>query len=223
MNRRNLEPTPILDYDSAIVSRFAESVRPVDNTDLSFLRALHAAVSEQIRPIYTVNERQPVSQTISLLRGSCSQRLACLEAISRRRGIGTRVRALWVSGSFWNSRFPLTRLFIPERILLAWPQFSIDDGWLGIEEIFGPLEDRAGNAGPFANDAETLFEAVRSTAVDFDGRTRTCSSVCDLSRFVVENASIFDKRDDLFAQLGSLDDTWRGRAFKWLYEGRSSA
>src|ERR1051326_8325848 len=121
----NLKPTPILDYDSPVVGRFAESITPADESEISFVRDAHAAVSAHIRPIYTINERQPVSVTLSLRRGSCSQRFACLEAIARRTRIGNRVRALWVSGKFWNRRFPLTRLFIPNRVLLAWPQFHL--------------------------------------------------------------------------------------------------
>lgn len=75
----------------------------------------------------------------------------------------------------------------------------------------------------FANDGETLFEAVQSTVIDFDGRTRECSTGCDLSRFIDEESGVFDTRDDLFARIGSFEDTWRGKAFEWLYAGRSSA
>jgi hypothetical protein len=222
-NPLTLSETPILDYGSEVVARFTDSIQPIDNSDVGFLRAAHAAVAQLIRPIYTVRERQPASQTILLRRGSCSQRIACLEALARRNGISTRVRALCVSGRFWNRRFPLMRTFIPNRILLAWPQFGIDTEWLGVEEIFGPLEQRATVAARFANDGETLFEAVQSAVVDFEGKTKVCSTACDLSGFVVGNAGVFATRDDLFAQLGSFEDTWRGRAFEWLYGGRSSA
>src|SRR5215203_4479998 len=180
MTGRNLEATPILDYRSEAVRCLAESVRAADDSGVIFLQRAHAAIAERIQPIYTVKERQPVSKTSEKGRGSCSQRLECIEALARGRGIGTRVRAIWVSGRFWNSRFPLTRVFIPKRVLLAWPQFAIGSDWLGVEELYGSLERRATGAAPFANDGETLFEAVRSTAVDFEGRTRTCSTVCDL-------------------------------------------
>lgn len=223
MNQCNLEATPILDYDSLVVRRFAESIGVVGNSEVGFLQAAHTVISHQISPIYTVKERQPVSRTLARGRGSCSQRLACLEALARCKGIGTRDRALWISGRFWSSRFPLSQLFIPKGILLAWPQFAVAGRWCGVEEIFGPLEERAMDATAFANDAESLFEAVRSTAVDFDGRTRACSTVCDLSRFVVESGGVFDRRDDLFARLGTFEDTWRGRIFELLYAGRSSA
>jgi hypothetical protein len=51
------------------------------------------------------------------------------------------------------------------------PQFAIDGDWCGVEEIYGSLQPRASATMPFANDGETLFEAVRSTAVDFEGKS----------------------------------------------------
>jgi hypothetical protein len=223
MNQRNLESTSILDHHSPAVRRLAESIRSADDSEIGVLQTAHAAVCREVLPIYTVRERQPVSRTIEKGRGSCSQRLACLEALARSRGIATRVRAVWVSGRFWNSRFPLARVFIPDRVLLAWPQFAVGGDWRGVEEIYGSLEDRSAESVPFANDGETLFEAVRSTVVDFEGRTRTCSTVCDLSRLVLASGGIFDTRDDLFRQLGSFEDTWRGQAFELMYGGRRSA
>jgi len=53
--------------------------------------------------------------------------------------------------------------------------------------------------------------------------TRTCSTICDLSRFVIESGGVFDTRDDVFERFGSFEDTWKGKAFEWLYAGRSSA
>src|SRR5688500_5245940 len=122
-NPLNRTDPPILDYLCPGVRRFTEAVRPADDSELGFLRAAHGLVATAIHPIYTLRERQPVSRTILLRRGSCSQRMACLEAVARTVGVGTRVRALWVSGHFWNNRFPLMRLCIPSRVLLAWPQF----------------------------------------------------------------------------------------------------
>lgn len=156
LNRRNVEPTSILDYGSPALRRFAETIRPTDDSPTGFLRAAHEAISSRIVPIYTVKERQPMSSTIDKARGSCSQRLACLEGLARSRGIGARVRALWVFGRFWNNRFPPARWFIPGKVLLAWPQFAIDSDWCGVEEIYGSLEQRAPGAIPFANDGETL-------------------------------------------------------------------
>ena len=219
----NRTDTPILDYRSSVVRRFADTIRPADNSELGFLRAAHGAVATAVRPIYTIKERQPVSRTLFLRRGSCSQRMACLEAVARAAGISTRVRALWVSGHFWSNRFPLMRVFIPRRVLLPWPQFGVEDRWVGVEDVFGSVDERASGAAAFANDGETLFEAVQSTVIDFDGRTRACSTGCDLSRFIAEDGGVFDTRDDLLARTGSFEDTLRGRAFEWLYAGRSSA
>lgn len=222
MSSRTLGPTAILDYGSPSVERFFDSIHCPDNSDTGFLQAAHAQVSSRVLPIYTVKERQPVSLTLERGRGSCSQRLACLEALARRQGIATRVRALWLSGRFWHPRFPITRIFIPARVLLAWPEFMLTTGWCGVEELFGSVTSRAAGSVPFANDGETLFEAVRQTAVDFDGRTRSCSTVCDLSGFVVERGATFDARDDLFDRFGSFETSWRGRAFELLYAGRES-
>jgi hypothetical protein len=49
-----------------------------------------------------------------------------------------------------------------------------------------------------------------------------CSTACDLSRFVVADGGIFGRRDDLLAQCGSFEQTWRGKAFEALYAGRRS-
>jgi hypothetical protein len=224
MNRRNVEPTRILDFNSPEFIRFADSIAAEDDSAVGFLRGAHAKISGEIQPVYTVDERQPVSVTIVKERGSCSQRLAVLEALARNRQIATRVRALWLSGQFWSNRFPIARLFIPDRVLLAWPQFFVDGDWHGVEEIHGALEARVADAVPFANDGETLFEAVRSTAVDFEGKTRVaCSTWCDLSMFVVAHGGVFDARDDLFDRLGSFQETWKGKAFELLYGGRRSA
>ena len=222
MNERNLEPTRILDYLSEQVRHFAHSLQPADS-QIGFLRAAHQGITEHIQPIYTIREHQPVSQTIKRGRGSCSQRLACLEALARSKGIGTRVRGFWVSGEFWNKRFPLSRCFIPRRVLLAWPQFWLKGAWCGVEEIFDRLENLAEHSSAFANNAETLFEAIRTTPVDFEGRTQGCSTNCDLSKYVVDNSGVFDTRDELFTRIGTLEETWRGRAFELLFAGRKSA
>lgn len=221
MNQRNVQATAILDYGSSVVRQFADSILEA-NSEIGFLRAAHSAVSAQVKPVYTIREFQPSSRTLTLGRGSCSQRLACLEAVARLRGIATRVRALWISGRFWNRRFPVMRAFVPNRVLLAWPQFYVSAGWTGVEEVFGPLQDLADHSATFENDGETLFEAIRLTAVDFDGKTRLCSSNCDLSGFVEGTSGVFDTRDDLFHTLGALENTWRGRVFEVFYAGRKS-
>ncbi|MCT9929553.1 transglutaminase-like domain-containing protein [Planotetraspora sp. A-T 1434] len=146
-----------------------------------------------------MNEKQPVSRTLLLERGSCSQRLALMEAVARACGIASRVRGLLVDGRFWYTRFPRLRPFIPHQVMLAWPEFQLDSRWVSVSELYGDL-DTLQKAGRFANDGgETLFDAVARTAVDWDGLT--CSS-CDLSGYVLADLGYFSCRDVLFRTHG---------------------
>ncbi|GGO79654.1 hypothetical protein GCM10012289_64440 [Nonomuraea cavernae] len=159
----------------------------------------HRLVAARVRPVYGLDERQPVSTTLALGRGSCSQRLAVLEAVARATGIPTRVRGLLVDGRFWYPRFPRSRPLIPARVVLAWPEFRTEGRWVPVSEIYGDLGSLR-DGGAFANDGgETLFDAVARTAIDWDGAT--CSS-CDLSGQVLADLGYFDARDDLFAAYG---------------------
>src|SRR5690606_24013417 len=190
--------TPILDWSHPrILSLAAEAGEPRD--DRAVLIAAHRLITARVRPIYALNEKQPVSATLALGQGSCSQRLALLEAVARARGIHTRVRGLLIDGRFWYPRFPRLRALIPRRVVLAWPEFLLDGRWVPVSELFGDLETlRAG--GGFANSGgETLFDAVARTAVDWDGVT--CSS-CDLSGHVVAALGYFSSRDALFDRHG---------------------
>ncbi|MEZ0070960.1 transglutaminase domain-containing protein [Planotetraspora sp. GP83] len=159
----------------------------------------HRLIAARVRPAYAMNETQPISRTLILERGSCSQRLALLEAVSRASGISSRVRGLLVDGRFWYPRFPRLRVLIPRRVILAWPEFLLDDQWVAVSELYGGLDTlRAG--GVFTNTgSETLFDAVARTAVDWDGVT--CSS-CDLSSHVLADLGYFDSRDALFKAHG---------------------
>ena len=56
----------------------------------------------------------------------------------------------------------------------------------------------------------------------FVGRVDIDSN-CDLSTYVVESSGVFDTRDHLFMQVGTLGETWRGRAFELFYASRESA
>lgn len=192
---------------------------------VGYLRACHAWIGVAVAPVYTLNELQPVSITLAKRQGSCSQRFACLEAFARAHAIGTRVRGLWIDGRFWAPRFRFTRHFIPARILLALPQFYVDRDWLDVEELFGTTESLVRrNPRRFANDAETLFDALPHAAVDFRGRSRGCQGGgCDLSRFALGDAGTFATRDELFARHPLLQNTLRGRAFELLHGGRRSA
>jgi hypothetical protein len=51
MNRRNVEPTSILDYGSPAASRLVESIRPGEDSQIGFLRAAHGAISRQLHPV----------------------------------------------------------------------------------------------------------------------------------------------------------------------------
>jgi len=87
---------------------------------------------------------------------------------------------------------------LPDRILLAWPEFDID-GWRPASELFGPIGCRGG--GSFTNlGSETLFEAAGRCAVDWDGHTD--GGEFDLSRFVLADYGYFANRDTAFHELG---------------------
>ncbi|MEO3875275.1 transglutaminase domain-containing protein [Nonomuraea sp. B12E4] len=168
-------------------------------TERSFLITAHQLIAARVRPVYAMNERQSVSTTLRLSRGSCSQRLALLEAVARGRGIATRVRGLLLDGRFWHARFPRLRAPIPRHVVLAWPEFLLEGQWVTASELYGDLNAlRAG--GRFTNTGgETLFDAIAHTAVDWDGTT--CSS-CDLSGQVRADLGYCASRDDLFQQHG---------------------
>jgi hypothetical protein len=170
------------------VRKLVERLAPCSLTKLNFLRAAHREIATIVAPVYSLDECQPVSLTIAKQRGSCSQRMTCLEALARAHGIPTRVRALWVKGRFWRRRFPYIYPFFPRRVLLLWPAFWIDGEWLSFEELYGPLCKLAAmNPKPFMNEAETLFEAVETKAVDLCGKsTSQCEcAVTDLSEWIV--------------------------------------
>ncbi|GAA4924904.1 hypothetical protein HD597_011368 [Nonomuraea thailandensis] len=177
----------------------AETRDVAPQAERAFLTAAHRLIAIRVRPVYAMNERQPVSTTLRLGRGSCSQRLALLEAVARSRAIDTRVRGLLLDGRFWHPRFPLLRALIPRHVVLAWPEFLLYGRWVSVSELYGDLGTlRAG--GRFTNTGGmTLFDAIAHTAVDWDGGT--CSS-CDLSGHVLADLGYFHSRDDLFEQHG---------------------
>jgi len=152
--------------------------------------------------------------------------MASLEAVARAAGIPTRVRVLHVKGSFWYPRFRFSRWFIPERILLVWPQFHVGEAWLDFDELHLPMADLVATAQQgFRNDAESLFEAVRNQPVDFTGKT--CGLMCakpehDLSMFVLKDEGFFDTRDEAFEHFGSFQHTLRGRVFEMVFGNRKS-
>jgi hypothetical protein len=165
-------------------------------SEREWLREAHAVIGRRVRPVYALNDLQAASTTVRRGRGSCSQRLAVLEAMARGRGIRTRVEGIAVDGRFWYPRFGRLRPLVPGRVILAWPEFWIEGRWVAVGELF-----EAGAPGAFTNaGAETLFDAVGRTGVAWGGDC--ADGVCDLSGWVVERLGYFDHRDELFAQQG---------------------
>ncbi len=200
MSESGLAATPILDWRHPRVLRLASEARRESNgTDRDLLVTAHRLIVARVRPVYAMNDTQPVSRTLLLERGSCSQRLAILEAVGRVGGIASRVRGLLVDGHFWHPRFPRLQALIPHQIVLAWPEFLLDDQWVTVSELYGDLSTLQKGGGFTNAGGETLFDAVARTAVDWDGVT--CSS-CDLSGHVLSDLGYFSSRDALFRTHG---------------------
>ncbi|MEU3604374.1 transglutaminase domain-containing protein [Streptomyces sp. NPDC035033] len=206
-------PTAILDHGHPLVAAFTARVRREagtrgDGSGRELLRTAHRLLVAEVRPVYSVEDRRRASRTLRLGRGSCSQRMAVLEAVARALGTETRVRGLLVDGSFWYPRFPRLRPFVPAEVLLAWPEFRLDGVWVPIAGLFdhgGPAGDAGDGVGAFANTgAETLFEAVARTGVDWDAPAACdgASGACDLSAHLRTDLGRFTSRDELFARYG---------------------
>lgn len=104
--------------ESADLGESAAAARQVEA-----LHRAHRWIAATVRPVYSVQDERPVSEVLRLGRGSCSQRMAVLEAVARASGVPTRVRGLLVDGTFWYPRFPRLRRIVPDQVLLAWPEF----------------------------------------------------------------------------------------------------
>lgn len=226
-NPSNLIETAILDIHLEEIRGLATILSRSHQSALEFLRKAHLHLVQALRPVYSVNEWQPTSLTLQKGRGSCSQRTAVLEAIARAGGVPTRVHAFAVKGGFWYPRFRFTRPFIPNIVVLVWPQFYVGDRWLDFDELHAPVAQITAEAkGGFTNVGESIFEAVKNTPIDFTGKT--CGLACsrpehDLSRFLVKNYGLFDTRDEVFEQFGSFQHTVRGRAFELVFGDRKSS
>ncbi|MGP4044697.1 transglutaminase domain-containing protein [Streptomyces sp. 2A115] len=222
--------TAILDLADPVVVALVERVRGEASAagapgTVGTLRVAHGIIARDVRPVYSVEDRRRVSRTLRLGRGSCSQRMAVLEAVARAVGVPTRVRGLLVDGVFWYPRFPRLRPLVPEQVLLAWPEFLLEREWVPIGELFGTrtgggdgdgLTDRVGDLThrdvdvtaqdvAFTNrGGETLFDAVARTTVDWGGAA-SCGApgtACDLSAQVLVDLGHFDSRDELFERHG---------------------
>ena len=211
MTDANVRATPILNYQDPGVQSVIATLGASQPAPRRYAQAAHTHVADVMRPVYSIDERVPVPDLLRINRGSCSQRMACVEALARGYGIGTRVRALWLDRTFWYFRLPLLRPLLPKKLLMPWPQFWIDGHWVDFDEIYGSTADLAAKSThAFTNHGESLFDAVQHTPVDFLGKS--LSAGCpgfSLAKFVVEDGGFFDTRDEL---LEKLDHTgWIGR------------
>ncbi|MGW3409154.1 transglutaminase domain-containing protein [Streptomyces sp. NPDC000888] len=203
--RGSTRPTATLDWEHPVVGALVERI-PRGGDARESLRVAHGIIAREVRPVYSVDDLRRASRTLELGRGSCSQRMAVLEAVARAVGVPTRVRGLLVDGRFWYPRFPRLKPLVPEQVLLAWPEFQLDGHWVPIAELFGTLTELS-EAGGFSNHGgETLFDAVARTAVDWDGTSAaSCAgpgTACDLSAQVRVDLGHFTSRDELFARHG---------------------
>lgn len=220
------DATPLLDHRSPEVAALAVRLAAGHAERRDFLLAAHRHLVEVIHPVYSLDERRSASRLLREAKGSCSQRMACLEALARAHGIPTRVRALFLRGRFWAPRLPLLRPVLRRPSLIPWPEFDLGQGWVGFEEIFAPLAVLAGRAAHgFTNRGESMFEAVEHTAVDFFGKLRRAghprAAEFDLSPFVEEDAGVFASRDALLERFDP-DPPAAGRLlFNLLYGGRT--
>ena len=103
MDNPNLIATPILDYASPEMQQILALLADAPMTPRAFVQKAHRHLSDVMRPIYSTAETQSVARTVQLNGGSCSQRMACLEALARAYGVKTRVRGLWLTKLFWKS------------------------------------------------------------------------------------------------------------------------
>ncbi|MGW2149210.1 hypothetical protein ACWCOT_33260 [Nonomuraea bangladeshensis] len=111
-----LAATPILDHGHPRVLALTAEARAAGASGRGLLIAAHRLIAARVRPVYALDDEQPTSRTLLRARGSCSQRLAVLEAVSRACGIPTRVRGLLVDGRFWHARADLGR-FVARDVL----------------------------------------------------------------------------------------------------------
>jgi hypothetical protein len=215
MDDATLRPTPILDYPSPVLQPILKLLIEDNPSPRAFVQRAHLHFSDVMRPIYSVAEKQPASVTVTLNGGSCSQRMACLEALARAYGIPTRVRGLWLRKDFWKERLPLLQPIMP-KTLMPWPQFWLEEKWVDFDEIFQPITDLCNLVThPFTNAGVSLYDAVRSQPVDLLGKTSTHS----LRNFVVGETAFFDTRDELLEKFD--DRTWIGTLiFNTVYGGK---
>lgn len=197
-------PTPIFDTGSREIVELACEVADGATSPRVRLQRAHGEIGRLTRPVYGVDERQPASMTLRRGRGSCSQRLAILEAVARCGGIATRSRALLVDGSFWHQRFGRFAALVPDLVLVAWPEFQLEGGWVSASDLFPTPE---GQRPSFTNTgADTLFDAIAVGAASWSPSSDdgiVCSPPEEsLVRFLRCDLGIFESRDALFSEYG---------------------
>ncbi len=193
----HLRPTRILDFaDDRLVSALTQL--PVDRGSMAFLAAAHSWVSAAVIPRYSMDDFQPASRTLRSRAGSCSQKMAVLEALSRGHVIPTRVHGFMVDGSYWRARFPHMTWIMPATVPLAWPEFFVDGRWVDLSQVgAGGAPDEL--RPEFVNvGANTMFEAAPTHhlpwSCTFDGPGQ-----CPLDSSLVADLGIFDSRDTFYA------------------------
>jgi hypothetical protein len=211
----NLMATPILDYTCPEIQQILARLVDEQLTPRGFVQKAHQHLSDVMRPIYSVSETQSVAKTVQLNGGSCSQRMACLEALARAYGVKTRVRGLWLTKQFWKERLPLLQPIMP-KTLMPWPQFWLEGDWVDFDELFDSIVDLCLHVThPFTNAGVSLFDAIRTQPVDLLGKSVQFS----LAKFVLSDAGFFNTRDELLAKLD--DRTWVGTLiFNITYGGK---
>jgi hypothetical protein len=222
----NLAPTSILDHERSTIRALAAGLARelAAPTERAFVQAAHRYLAAAIRPVYTLDEFQPASETLKERRGSCSQRLACLEALARARDTGTRVRALGRRPVLVSALPPVPPLHPaanPARLVPIPPRRRLG----GLRRVVhaGRRARRAGG-GRVHQQRRDAVRGRRAHGGRFPRQVaRLRPAGCDLSRFVVADAGVFDTRDAVFTRFGSLQDTWRGRAFAIIFGGCKSA
>lgn len=98
-----------------------------------------------------------------------------------------------MDGRFWYPRSPRTPWLVPDRVVLAWPEFqTATGGWIPVDELCEAtvvMEDGFTNAGE-----ETLFDAIRSDALRELGRSsspqRSRHTQCENSRDVIRTVAL---------------------------------
>lgn len=198
--------TESLDWRHPIVVTFSVGAALVGGDEIAMLQRAHSLIVSNIKPVYALDDLQPVSRTIALGRGSCSQRFGILEAVARSAGIETRTRGLLVQGRFWHQRFPWARWAIPDIVVLPWPEFFIDGAWKSTSDLFSRNQNFDSGRGFENCGRETLFDAVSQMPFSWSKADRLPVNegreLNHFSNFVVRQLGTFESREDLFASAG---------------------